>query len=288
MAKEFYRHKFSNLVNVQKIVTVHYQELLKGYASAEEHHDFWELIYADRKSVTAVLCGEEVPLLQGEALFVQPDSPHFVACKEDANIFIISFECRSESMNFFSDRVVRIPRERRALLQTLMSEAMTTFRIPDFDPALNKLELLPSPELGGEQLIKNALEMLLIYLLRTENERTPRYFVSKIEDSAELEDAILSFLRAHLYDTLSLNELCESLHYGKTRLCTFFKQKTGKSIYHTYLSLKADEAKKLIRKGLTFTEISVMLGFSSLSHFSDTFKRYTGRSPLEYAESIRT
>lgn len=287
MAKVFYRHKISNLVNVQKIVTVHYQQLLKGYAAEEENHDFWELIYADRRSVTVVLAGKNVALAQGEALFVRPDSPHYVACNEDANIFIISFECRSESMDFFADRVVKIPKERRGLLQTLMSEATRTFHIPDFDPALSKLELLPSPELGGQQLIKNALEMLLIYLLRTESERTPRHFASKIEDSAALEDAILSYLSTHLYTSLSLDELCETLHYGKTHLCTFFKQKTGKSIYQTYLALKADEAKKLIRKGLSFTEISYRLEFSSLSHFSDTFKRFTGCSPLEYAESIR-
>ena len=285
--KKFYRHKITNLINVQKIVTVHYQELLKGYSSEEESHDFWELIYADRKNVTIVLSGEDVPLRQGEAVFFRPNSPHYVKCREDANIFIISFECRSESMGFFADRVIKIPKERRGLFEILMNEASNTFRIPDFDPALNKLELLPSPELGGQQLIKNALEMLIIYLLRTESEHTQRYFVSKIEDSEELEDAILSFLTAHLYDTLSLDELCETLHYGKTRLCTFFRQKTGKSIYKTYLNMKIDEAKKLLRKKLTVTEISLRLGFSSTAHFSDTFKRITGRSPIEYAESIK-
>ena len=285
--KKFYRHKITNLINVHKIVTVHYQVLLKGYVSDEENHDFWELIYADRKGITVVIDGKDVPLAQGEAVFLHPDSPHYVRCGQDANIFIISFECRSQSMDFFADRVIKIPKERRGLIETLMNEASNTFHIPDFDPALNKLELLPSPELGGEQLIKNALEMLLIYLLRTENERTQRYFVSTIEDSEELQDAILSFLTSRLYSTLSLDELCESLHYGKTRLCTFFRQKTGKSIYKTYLSMKIDEAKKLLRMKLSVTEISLRLGFSSPAHFSDTFKQITGRSPLEYAESIK-
>lgn len=287
MTKKFYKHKISNLVNVQKIVTVHYQELFKDYASEEESHDFWELIYCDRKSVHAVIGEESIPLKQGDAIFFRPNSPHYVRCREDANIFIISFECRSECMEFFGDRVIPVPRDRRGLLQTLMSEAVHTFRIPDFDPDLNKLELLPSPKLGGEQLIKNTLEVLLIYLLRMENARTPRYFTSKLEDSKELQDAVLSFLSSRIYGTLSLDELSESLHYGKTRLCTFFKEKTGKSIYKTYLTMKTDEAKKLIRKGLSFTEISIQLGFSSPSRFSETFKSITGRSPLEYAESIR-
>ena len=287
MEKKFFKHKITNLITVQKIVTVHYQELLKGYASEDESHDFWELIYADRKSVTVVVNGRDIPLAQGEAIFVRPNAPHFVKCVQDTNIFIISFECRSESMGVLADRVIKISKERRGLFEALMNEASNTFRIPDFDPALNKLELLPSPELGGEQIIKNSLEILIIYLLRSENGRTQRYFVSKIEDSAALEDAVLSFLTERIYGTLSLDELCEALHYGKTRLCTFFKQKTGKSIYQTYLNMKIDEAKKLLRTELSVTEISMRLCFSSPSHFSDTFKNLTGRSPAEYAESIK-
>lgn len=288
MEKTFYLHKISDLIRIRAIVTVHYQELLAGYVSEEESHDFWELIYADRKDITVVTEGAEAPLKQGNAMFVRPKAPHFVKCEKDANIFIISFETRSESMAFFSNRILPIPKERRALLQTLMGEALNTFRIPDFDPALNKLELLPSPKLGGEQLIKNALEMLLIYLLRDEEGHTPRYFVSKIEDSDALEDEILNILNAHVYDTFSLDEICETLHYGKTHLCTFFKQKTGKSIYRTYLSLKMDEAKKLIRAGEKFTEIAYRLGYSSPAHFSDAFKKINGCTPLEYQSSIKT
>ena len=285
--KTFYRHKISDLVNVKKIVTIHYQELHAGYASEEEKHDFWELIYADRRSVAVIFDGEEIQLEQGEAFFVTPNAPHFVRCNEDANIFIISFECRSEGIEMLAGRTVDVPKERRALLQTVMTEALQTFRIPDFDPALNRLELLPEPNLGGEQALKNSLELFLIYLLRQENERAPRYFVSKIENSDELQDEIVRCLSEHLYEAYSLDALARELHYGKTHLCTFFREKTGTSIYKTYLKLKIDEAKKLIRKGVPLAEIADKLGFSSLPHFIATFKRYAGRTPREYAASIR-
>lgn len=57
-----------------------------------------------------------------------------------------------------------------------------------------------------------------------------------------------------MYGTFSLDELCAEIHYGKTHLCTFFKKQTGKTIYRTYLKLKTDEAKKLIRRKVSFTE----------------------------------
>ncbi len=286
MADPFYRRKIVNLITVQKIVTLHYQQLTAGYRSQTEAHDFWEIIYADRRSVTVEMGGADRLLMQGEAAFIPPDLPHAVKCPEDANLFIVSFECNSRSMERFSG-AVPVPPSRRTLLQAIMTEAYATYRIPDFDPALRRLELLPAPAPGGQQVIKNMLELFLIYMLRKETEHTERYFVSEFESSENLEEAIVRYLSEHLYEPFSLDGLSGELHYGKTRLCTFFKQQTGRTIYRTYLSMKIDEAKVLIRRGLSLSEVAYRLGFSSLSHFVSTFKRFVGRTPHEYAESMQ-
>ena len=288
--KKFYRHKISNFLNVQKIVTVHYQETEKDYVSKDEIHDFWEIIYADKKDILVVKENETVPLRYGEMIFIKPNQPHRVECLgEEANIFIISFECRSESMSFFNDKKYRVPDEYRYLLQGIMSEATETFQLPDFDPDLHRLQLKDTPNLGGEQVLKNQLELLLIYMLRQANNQSAQqeFFVSKIASSNDLQDEIVYFLSSKIYDTLSLEELCEKLHYGKTHLCSFFKQKTGASIYQTYLRLKIDEAKKLIRRKHSFTDIASTLYFDSVAHFSYVFKKHTGMTPREYKASIK-
>ena len=288
--KKYYRHKISNFLNVQKIVTIHYQEPEKNYVSKEETHDFWEIIYTDKKEIFVVKDEERNLLRQGEMCFIKPNQPHRVECLgEEANIFIISFECHSESIAFFNDKQYRVPDHYRYLLQNIMSEARETFKIPDFDPDLNKLELKENPNLGGEQVLKNQLELLLIYMLRLANHRSSsqEFFISNYTESSDLQDEIVCFLSSKIYDTLSLDELCAKLHYGKTRLCSFFKQKTGTTIYKTYLKLKIDEAKKLIRRGNSFTDIANRLYFDSVSHFSLVFKQYTGMSPREYKASIK-
>lgn len=288
--KQFYKHKISNFLNVQKIVTIHYQEPEKNYVSKDEAHDFWEIMYADKKDFFLIREGEKTFLKQGEMAFIKPNQNHRVECDgEEANIFIISFECRSECMSFFNNKQYRVPDKYRYLLQNVMSEAMETFKIPDFDPDLNKLELKENPNLGGEQVLKNQLELLLIYMLRQANNQSSaqEFFVSQMASSCDLQDEIVCFLSSRLYDAFSLDDLCAKLHYGKTRLCSFFKQKTGKSIYQTYLKLKIDEAKKLIRRGNAFADIASKLYFDSVSHFSLVFKRYTGMTPREYKTSIK-
>ena len=286
----FYKRKIVNFLNVQKIVTVHYQEPEKGYVSKDEFHDFWEINYVDAGEITLICDTETRVVKSGEMAFIKPNKPHRIECNANASIFIMSFDCRSESMSFFEDRIMAIPKEYRYLLQNVMSEAKETFAIPDFDPDLKKLELLPNPNLGGEQVLKNQLELLLIYLIRktTGEQTSQQFFVSNITNSTDLQDEIVCYLKSKLYDTLSLDELCETLHYGKTHLCSFFKQKTGASIYRTYIKLKIDEAKKCIRRGEPFSVIASKLCFDSISHFSLTFKQNTGISPREYKASIRT
>ncbi len=288
--KKFYMHKISNLLNIQKIVTVHYQALEKNYLFPEEQHDFWEINYADKENAFVGIDGKRVELKQGEIIFIKPNQPHFVESGDkEPNLFIISFSCRSESMSFFADKKYAVPEKYRYLLQNIMSEAESTFDLPDFDPHLNELKLKENPNLGGEQIIKNALESLLIYLLRNEQNRptSQEFFVSKIADSSELQDEIVRILRSNLYGKFCLQDLSSELHYGTTRLCTFFREKTGKSIYQTYLKLKIDEAKKLIRKGKTFSEISDLLCFDSISTFTFVFKKHVGMTPSEYRNSIK-
>lgn len=288
--KTFYMHKISNLLNIVKIVTIHYQALEKNYSFPEETHDFWEINYADKGDVFVGIDGQKIRLKQGEILFIKPNQPHFVESGDkEPNLFIVSFLCRSPSMNFFCDKKYAVPEKYRYLLQNIMSEATETFNLPDFDPHLTELKLKENPNLGGEQVLKNALETLLIYLLRHAQNREPteEFFVSKIADSTELQDEIVRILNAHIYGRFHLEDLRDELHYGTTQLCTFFRKKTGKTIYQTYLRLKIDEAKRLIRKNLSFMVIADMLCFDSISTFTFVFKKHVGMTPGEYRNSIK-
>lgn len=286
---KYYLHKISNLINIQKIATLHYQKLQKNYLFKEESHDFWEINYADKGDITIGIDGQKILVKQGEMLFIKPNQPHFTETGDSQpNLFIITFLCKSQSMDFFINRKMVIPETYRYLLQNIMAEAKDTFVIPDFDPYLKKLQLKENANLGGEQVIKNSLETLLIYLLRHEQNYNLKqeFFVSKIADSTELEDEIVRILQSKIYGKFTLNDLKESLHYGTTKLCTFFRKKTGMSIYQTYMKLKIDEAKKLLRANNTLTEIADLLCFDGVSTFSYTFKKYTSLTPSEYKKSI--
>ena len=288
--KIFYKYKISNVLNISEIVTIHYQKLNKTYVFPSEEHDFWEVMYCDKNQVL-VNCGErQICLKKGEILFVKPNEIHSVlgVGQADANLFIVSFVCKSRTMNYFKEKLFKVPEEARHLLASIMTEAKQTFVIPDFNPNLSKLELKNGANIGGAQLIKNNLEELLIKLIRAETSKpsSSEIFISEIEDSKSLEDEIIKILQQNLYGNISLDEIASELHYGKTTICKTFKKKMGNSIINYYLLMKIDEGKKLIRENKSFSETAELLCFDSLPHFTKTFKKVTQMTPREYKNSI--
>lgn len=288
--KTFYMYKISSLLTISKIVTIHYQKLLKNYVFPKEKHNFWELIYCDKNEVFVTVEDDKKLLKKGEVVFIAPNETHSVECDNlsDANIFIISFDCKSKTMNYFKGKSFIVPEDLRFLLASIMSEAKHTFVIPDFNPNLDKLVLRSDPNVGGAQVIKNNLEELLIKLIRFETAKptSQEVFISKIEDSDALEDEIIKILENNVYSNVTLDAISSALHYGKTTICKTFKKKTGKTIIGYYLEIKIEESKKLIRENKSFSEISSALGFDSLPHFTKTFKRITTMTPREYKNSI--
>ncbi|MBE5742601.1 MAG: helix-turn-helix domain-containing protein [Clostridiales bacterium] len=288
--KIFYKYKISNVLSISEIVTIHYQKLTKNYLFPKEKHDFWEVIYCDKNEILISRDDKKTLLKKGQIVFLKPDQYHSVEGdkKNDANVFIISFVCKSRTMNYFRDKIFTVPDDIKHLLSSIIGEAKQTFIIPDFNPNLSKLELKNNPSIGGAQLIKNNLEELLIKLIRAETTKpsSAEIFISKLDNSNSLEDEIIDILKENVYGNVSLDAIASSIHYGKTTICKTFKKNTGYSIISYYLALKIDESKKLIRQNHSFSQIAELLCFDSLPHFTKTFKRLTTMTPREYKNSI--
>ena len=289
MENQFYKTAVSKPITVKSIYTIHYQALLKNYVSESEFHDFWEIIYADKESIDVVIENEKYHLNQGEVVFIAPNlNHHVIAANNEPNIFIISFECKSRAMSYFNGKKLKISDKNKNLLQEIVKEADGTFIIPEFNPNLHQLKLKDDSNFGGIMAISNLLELFLIRLLRGLNDETSPYrFLVSNDNDNDLKESIVKYLSDHVYDTFSLKDLCDNFHYKKAWLCSYFYRETGTHIYQTYIKMKMDEAKKLIRQNYTFGEISDKLCYDNLGYFSASFKKYVGMTPGEYKKSIK-
>ncbi len=86
----------------------------------------------------------------------------------------------------------------------------------------------------------------------------------------------------HIGEPITIRELSRKVAINECYLKKGFKEMFGTTIFDFYQSQRMEHARYLLyEKGLSVTEVSMMLGYSSISHFSTAFKKHTGLKPCE-------
>lgn len=293
---EFARLSLKQALSVDKLISFHYFEYPKGYVFEGERHDFWEFLYVDKGEVEVRADDRTWELAQGTVIFHKPGEFHTVRVGErhkPPNLIVISFECRSPYMSRFENKVIALGSRERGLLSLILQEGFHAFRPPFDNPALHRLTRNPDAPFAGEQALKSYLELLLIGLIRKEErgcsqEAGKRASPQKEKAEQRIVQQIIDYMKTRLSDSLTLDQLCQAVHVGKSRLKEIFQAQTGTGALEYFKLLKIEEAKSLIREEQdNVTEIAAKLGYASIHYFSRDFKKSTGMSPSEYARTVR-
>ncbi|OXM15106.1 AraC family transcriptional regulator [Paenibacillus herberti] len=268
---------------------MYYFEFGKDYYFPGERHNFWEMVYVDKGEIEVLADTKRYSLKQGGLIFHKPNEFHsFTTMHGKApNVIVLTFDCDSNMMNNFAEKVFQLDSEQRNQMARIISEGANAFAFPFGYPLIRKI----NQPIGSEQLLKCYLETFLILLLRdgasNDHGRAP-LLMPKEKDEGMLLSTIVALMEERLSSQLSLAEISNTLHIANTKLKELFKRHTGKTIMEYYANMKIEKAKLLIREDAhNFTEISRQLGFSSVHYFSKAFKRATGMSPSEYAKSVK-
>ncbi len=89
-------------------------------------------------------------------------------------------------------------------------------------------------------------------------------------------------LLEHIGEPLTIKELSRKAAINECYLKKGFKEMYGTTIFDFFQSQRMEHAKYLLyEKGLSVTDVSAILGYSSISHFSTAFKKHTGLKPCE-------
>lgn len=283
-------NKLKKLIDISGLYTFFYYEHDKNFYFSGEQHDFWELVYVDRGEISAVAETNGYILKQGEIIFHKPNEFHALAStpKEPHNILVTTFETNSPAMSFFKNKIFTLNSNQRKILSSFLEEIKKAF---SYDYEKNKNVVSSNlADASAYQLAVAELEHLLIDLLRKNSvsERNEgEHSIARKNVENALIDSIKLYLKENLYHNISLQDICTHYNMSKSYLCQLFKNTLGRSIIDYYIDLKIEEAKYLIRKGeLNFTQISEKLGYTSIHHFSRSFKSKVGMAPSVYEKSI--
>ena len=86
----------------------------------------------------------------------------------------------------------------------------------------------------------------------------------------------------HIGEPITIKELSRKVAINECYLKKGFKEMFGTTIFDFYQSQRMEHAKYLLyEKGMSVTDVALLLGYSSISHFSTAFKKHTGLKPCE-------
>ncbi|MCM3630447.1 response regulator [Paenibacillus glycanilyticus] len=105
---------------------------------------------------------------------------------------------------------------------------------------------------------------------------------SSEEGQSEIMERVLRLIHERP-GHVSLNGIAAQVHMNASYLSQYFKQHTGRNFTDYVAGLRLEEAKMLVaRTSLRISEIAERLGYSDIAYFSNTFKKTTGKSPLDF------
>lgn len=283
----FTLHRMQKEIALEGFYTLFYHEHTKDFYFRGERHGFWEMVYVDNGEIDIVAENIGYRLRQGDVAFHKPMEFHSLASNrlDPHSIIVATFETHSPAMSYFENRILTADTGQKKILSLFLRE-MTTLYGSDMTDGKR------AAPVGTEQLITAYLEEFLISLLRAGTERSRGDYANR-RSKRNVENALADRIEAYLYENinrpLTLSDVCAEFHMSRSYLCRVFVQATGTGIMERFAAFRMGEAKRLIRRcEQNITQIADALGYSSIHHFSRSFKQHTGFTPTGYAKSVRS
>mgnify|MGYP001555099551 CR=1 FL=1 len=95
-------------------------------------------------------------------------------------------------------------------------------------------------------------------------------------------DLLKDFILSNMAENVTIEELAAECNMSKFYFLKEFKKSTEMTPYQFIIQLKMEKAKEYVINGAELVQIAYDLGFNDQSHFSNTFKRFHGKSPGQF------
>ena len=262
----------SSSLDISEIYTKFYQEKGTNYNFSGEKHSYWELTYVDKGELLTTIDGVSYHLKQGDLIFYAPMQFHTQSTFEkiSSSYLTINFKMNFNHADLLCNKIFSLKRDSYFIVTKLIEE-------------------LSNDNLYSNDLSLCYLKQLIIQMLRLDNSHFHSKPTTNMQQTYENEllNDILLYIDDNIYEKISVSTLCDHFCISTSMLHSLFRKNMNNTAKNYINELKLSKSKELIRNSThTLSEISEMLGFSSIHYFSKKFKSYFNISPTEYSKSI--
>ncbi|MFJ9387647.1 AraC family transcriptional regulator N-terminal domain-containing protein [Nocardioides sp. NPDC101246] len=184
--------------------------------------------------------------------------------------------------------------ERQTTAFTRSPEPAMTVPPPSFVSALDRdmmdaiLRFLRALSTGADRRVLAPTYLKEIVYRALQAEQYSRLVERAARESANNPvSAIISYVRDHIAEPLSVNEMAEQAFMSPSAFSHLFRDVTGRSPYQFVKEMRLNKARELlVEDESNVTQISKAVGYRSTSHFINEFRDRFGVTPRAFGDAL--
>lgn len=245
-------------------------------------HSEFELLKMLDGHTEFYIYGKEYRVEQGDIIFVNSRIPHSTSIHKDSSAFFVQFHTditpddNEIHMSKYLSRFVNIANEDAVVfkhgteLNSGISHCLDNIR----EEYINR-------RLSFDVFIKGYIYNILAILYRNKIIIHPESFFDTV--SVKKIMPVLEYIDANYSSQLTLPELSSIINVNEFYFCRLFKKTVNTPVVQYINFVRVCKAEKLLLSSdMSVSEIAFETGFSSVSYFNRTFKKYKFCTPGAY------
>ena len=252
------------------------------YISAHTH-DYIEMCYMHKGQTTHIINGKKLLLCEGETLILNQHATQEILPAGEGD-FLVNFIIRPQ---FFGKPLEMLGEEesplRRFILDCIAGRESTngylhfkTADVPAIQNLFENLILSFAEKEPSHKINEFTMGLLLLEFIR----HSDKLVAENIEKGAVLQT--LKYIEEN-YQSGSLSEIAEQLHYDLYWLSREIKRKTGRTFTTLLQEKRLSQAEYLLtHSNIRVADIAASVGYNNMSYFHRIFEERFGMSPKKY------
>ena len=268
-------------------VVAYYYKRWNGFYMPFHAHEAVEIMYVISGECKVEMKDHCFFMKKGHFILIDAGVSHRLIVDKDCSCRMLNVEFlfREKHVNFLSLKDLSSTDKALKAMLELHQPYILLRDASDVQPTLKSLVLeLDDQCHENDLMIHLLLSQILIRIARLIEETSQRipqqadFYVKKA----------VEYIHHHYDCNLRVRDIASSVHLHPSYLHRIFKETMGRSLMEYLTHLRIEKAKRLLTQtDIPVTEVSDYIGISTCQYFSAIFKKHTGKTPLEFRNSVQ-
>lgn len=271
------KNPIENLLNTLPVKNADYvlhKAKSRGFSLKKQIHEVCEIIFVDYGIVELTIKQEFITIKPGECVLIPSMLEHHFHGADGRPFDFLNIAFHGDIDSSIACKAIFLNQEERAVMLKMKNEYLTENRFSHelIVIMLNQLLLSLQRRLTGSGFERNTVQ------ITGENNLNHR--------TAVISRA-LNFIRNNYMRDITAESVSKHSGVSASYLRNLMQRETGHNFRHHLREIRMETAQRLLRESTdNISDIAAKVGYSSLPHFCDAFKKVSGMTPTEFARSL--